>query len=83
MDYFNFLDTFLYSYGIISFNVVKNIDNNKYISYMKFSDNNIFNETGVVTLAANVSSDVAEERLANKLIALIHFSNYDDWLGEK
>lgn len=80
MDYFNFMDTFLYNYGIISFNVVTNIDNNKYSSYIKFSDDSIFNETGVITLALNVSSDTAEERLANKLITLIHFSNYDDWV---
>ena len=74
------MDTFLYNYGIISFNVVTNIDNNKYSSYIKFSDDSIFNETGVITLALNVSSDTAEERLANKLITLIHFSNYDDWV---
>lgn len=83
MDYFNFLDTFLYSYGIISFNVVTNINNNKYNSYIKFSDENMFNETGEITLSTNVSLDIAEERLANKLIALIHFTNYVDWVREK
>ncbi|WP_223606947.1 hypothetical protein [Chryseobacterium sp. OSA05B] len=80
MDYFNFLDTFLHSYGIISFNVVTNIDNNKYSSYIKFSNENIFDETGKITLATNVSSNTAEERLANKVIALIHFTNYNDWV---
>lgn len=83
MDYFNFMDTFLYSYGIISFNVVVNIDNNKHSSYIKFSDENIFNETGEITLAINVSDDTAEERLANKLVTLIHFSNYNDWIKQK
>lgn len=80
MDYFNFLDTFLYSYGIISFNIVTNIDNNKFNSYIKFSDDNIFAQINEINLATNVSLNTAEERLANKLIELIHFSTYDNWI---
>lgn len=80
-DYYDFFSYFLNKYGI-AISIVANIQHstNTYRAYINFAPNNILNEqSGEVSLIEEVSSDVANEVLGEKLIKMLEMSTYDDW----
>lgn len=75
-----FIDDILYKCGMISANVILNLDTkNKYNAYIKYDENNIFKEKkGIRELTKNpVSDKEAQTILANKVIAKLNFIRYE------
>lgn len=77
-NYYSFFDIFLYSYGVLSINIYHG-EKNKYFPYIKFDNNNIFNEEeGFLELSIRpVGSKTAEKLMANYLISKIVFLQED------
>lgn len=68
-------------YGI-AVGIVANIQHstNKYRAYINFAPKNILNEkSGEINLIEDVSSDEANEVLAEKIIEMLEMSTYNDW----
>lgn len=78
------IDSVLFNFGIISVNYSPLVDSNKWMPYLNFSNENIFNEEkGVKDLCEfPVSANRAQEILANKIIELIHFINFEKVLSQ-
>lgn len=78
------IDSILYNFGIISVNYSPLVDSDKWMPYLNFSHENIFNEEeGVKDLCEfPVSANKAQEILANKVIELIHFINFEKAIGQ-
>ena len=85
-DYYNFLDTYLFKYGLLSMNYIHH-KGNKYIPYMNFSKENIFNmESGIIEFPEEFYGlRESQETLARNLVNLLtsisikNFENYVEY----
>lgn len=84
-SYYNFLDNFLFSYGVISLNSGVVFDaKSKYIPYVNCSKNNIFGEkSGCTDLSKEMQSFTNSEKiLAKYVISKLNYltvKDFENW----
>ena len=79
-NFFRYFDNLLYHLGIISVHCELDLkSSNRYYPYLNFGKDNIFDEPMQIKKLTqfSITQTKAEEILANEIIKLLHFVNYE------